>query len=88
MEHCKSIRELERVLEKALDLTATLCRRLARAPLDVRRFPVMVADTLPLAVMAALQLPASLFLAMCSFGTLRRERDCSSHLTEEVGGSI
>lgn len=84
MEHCKSIRELERVLEKALDFTATLCRRLARAPLDVRRFPVIVAETLPLAVMAPLQLQASLFLATCSFWMLRKERDFSSHFTEEA----
>lgn len=40
MAHGKSIRGLERVSEKALDFTATLCRRLAGAPLDIGSFPV------------------------------------------------
>lgn len=59
MEHCKSIRGLERVSEKALDFTATLCRRLARAPLDVASFPVIAAETGPLTVMAPLLLVCS-----------------------------
>lgn len=64
MAHGKSIRGLERVSEKALDFTATLCRRLAGAPLDVASFPVTVAETRPLTVMAPLLLPASVFSAM------------------------
>lgn len=74
MEHGRSIRELERVSEKALEFTATLHRRLARS-LDIGGVPVTVADTLPLSAVAPLLRPASAFSVMSSSRRSRRQRD-------------